>query len=247
VPTIYVPYHQDERLPAGSVPLSGIDRTVTAKLTGVDVWQRLSVLYGEVADAVAGEIRGGAVPAVVSGDCMVSLGAVAGVQRAGIDPSVVWFDAHGDLHTLESSTSGYLGGLSLRLLLGAHQDRIAAKVGLRPLSERQAVLVDARDLDPAEVEYLASAEVRHCGVDDVEVPAGPIVLHIDVDVIDSAELPGLGFPAPGGPSSAAVIASVKRILAEGDVVAVDIACPWNPAQGTDNENRAYLLKELLGA
>ncbi|HET6500726.1 MAG TPA: arginase family protein [Amycolatopsis sp.] len=247
MPIIFVPYHQDERLPAGSIPLPGIDRTVTAKLTGLDVWQRLSGLHGEVADVVAEEIRGGAAPAVVSGDCLVSLGVVAGVQRAGIDPSVIWFDAHGDLHTLESSASGYLGGLSLRLLLGAHHDRIAAKLGLRPLGERQAILVDARDLEPAEADYLAAAEVRHCGVDDVEVPAGPIVLHVDVDVIDCAELPGLGFPAPDGPSSAAVIASVKRILAEGDVVAVHIACPWNPVQGRDHENRARLLKQLLGA
>jgi arginase len=53
-----------------------------------------------------------------SGDCTTALGAVAGLQHAGIDPGIVWLDAHGDAQTLETTASGYLGGLPLRLLVG---------------------------------------------------------------------------------------------------------------------------------
>ena len=149
-------------------------------------------------------MRAGQVPTVVSGDCLVALGTLAGVQRAGVDAAMVWFDAHGDVHTLETTTSGYLGGLSLRLALGAHADLVAGPLGLEPLTPDRAVLVDARDLDPAEAAYLDTdgpARVAVDALDAATLPDGPLVLHVDVDVIDARELPGLLFPAPEGPST----------------------------------------------
>jgi len=239
-PVIVVPYHQDELLPAGSLPVPGDGhRTVSPSLPDGDVWHRLTSLYDAVADEVA---AAGTPPVVVSGDCLVSVGVLAGTQRAGADPSVIWFDAHGDVHTLETSTSGYLGGLSLRLLLGAHADRIA-RLGLRPVAEDRVTLVGARDLDPAEVDYLATAAIQRRSVTDTVVPDGPVVLHIDLDVIDAEDLPGLLFPVPGGPSAGAVVDAVRRIVDTGQVVALDIACPWHPA---DDPRRAELLTALIG-
>ncbi|MPZ80274.1 MAG: arginase family protein [Actinophytocola sp.] len=233
---IVVPFHQDTALPEGTLPVpAGV--TVATDLPAGDRWPRLVALW----DAVAATVAADPAPVVVSGDCLVALGVVAGVQRAGADPAIVWFDAHGDVHTLESSTSGYLGGLALRLVLGAHADRVAEPLGLRPIPERRAVLVDARDLDPAEADYLAASDLRHCPVTDVEPPDGPLVLHVDVDVIDSAELPGLLFPAPDGPSTATVVTAVRRIVATGRVAALSIACPWHP---TPTEGRRDLIEAL---
>ncbi len=251
--TIFVPYHQDERLPDSSIPLPGRAdvETVEVALPEGDVWTRLVALFDTVADRVAARLgaQAASAPVVVSGDCLVVSATITGAQRAGVDPSVVWFDAHGDVHTLRSSTSGYLGGMALRLVLGAHEERFAAPLGLRPLTERQAVLVDARDLDPAEVAYLAGSEVRRHGVDDLEaamVPDGPLVLHIDVDVISIDELPGMRFPAANGPTRRAVLDAARRVLATGRVIAVDIACPWHPARDErDTATRARLLTELL--
>src|SRR5262249_22326667 len=155
--------------------------------------------YGTVADAIARDLRDGATSIVVSGDCLVSLGIVAGVQRTGRDPSILWFDAHGDLHTPDTSTSGYLGGMPLRFLLGSHPELVAQHPGLRAIPEDRAILADARDLDPAEIDYLAASRVRRCAIDDVTpalLPDGPVVLHFDVDVIDPEELSGIRFPAP---------------------------------------------------
>ena len=193
----------------------------------------------------------GAVPAVVSGDCLVALATIAGVQRAGTDPGVVWFDAHGDVHTLETTTSGYIGGLALRLALGAHADLLAEPLGLRPIACERAVLVDARSLDPAEVAYLAASGLARRAVDELDeaaLPGGPIVLHVDVDVIDAGELPNLLFPASGGPSTDAVLRAVRRVLATGRVAAVDIACPWHPARDDrDVATRTALLTALTEA
>ncbi|MET8149174.1 arginase family protein [Actinoplanes sp. NPDC049668] len=246
--TILVPYHHDERLPDGGIDVKA-DVTVRPEFPDAGRWPRLAALCSATADAVAPVVAAGAVPTVLSGDCLVLSGTLAGAQRAGIDPAVVWFDAHGDLHTLETTTSGYLGGLSLRLVLGAHPDLWSGPLGLRPVAPGRAVLVDARDLDPAEADFLAGpGAVRRIPVDEVDgdaVPDGPLVLHIDVDVVDPADLPGLLFPAPGGPPASAVIAAYRRLLATGRVVAVDIACPWHPAvDDAERAGRAALLADL---
>jgi arginase len=251
VTIIRVPYHHDVRLADDSLVLPAASVTVEPELPDGTIWERLAALSGAVAEAVAEDVRAGAVPAVVSGDCLVALGTIAGLQRAGLEPGVVWFDAHGDVHTLETTTSGYLGGLALRLALGAHPELLAGPLGLRPVPVERALLVDARDLDPAEVAYLAAGGPDVCTVDALDaaaLPDGPLVLHVDVDVIDAAELPGLLFPAPGGPSTDDVLRAVQRVLATGRVAAVDIAGTWHPAPDIRAaETRAALLAALLAS
>jgi arginase len=254
VTVVVVPYHQDERLADELIPLpaAGDYLVLEPELPDGDIWQRLAALddaaANQIAAAVDGWAAGGDTTTVVSGDCLVALATLAGVQRAGLDPGLAWFDAHGDVHTLETSASGYLGGLSLRLALGAHAD-LFGRLGLRALREDRVVLVDARDLDPPEAAYLAGSSVRCSSVADLgvsDLPDGPLVLHLDIDVIDPVDLPGLLFPAPGGPSSSAVLAAVRRVLDTGRVAAFDIALPWHPAaDGRSERVRADLVAALL--
>src|SRR5690348_16030444 len=97
---------------------------------------RLARLYRSVAGAVEHALRERTTPWVVSGDCMASLATMAGVQHAGVDDTaVVWFDAHGDVQTLETTTSGYIGGMPLRLMVGYRPELIATPIGLRPVPE----------------------------------------------------------------------------------------------------------------
>jgi arginase len=241
VTTIVVPYHLDEYLPGLDVEGS----VSSGPLPGSDLWARLGGLYGIVASRVAASL-----PAVVvSGDCTVSLGTVAGVQAAGISPAVVWFDAHGDVQTIETSHSGYVGGMPVRFLCGYRPSLISTALGLTPLPEASVLLVDARDLDPPEVEYLSSAEVRVCAVAEVAeavLPPGPIVLHLDLDVIDGERLPGLRFAVPGGASVEDVVAAARRVVATGRVVAMDIACTWDPAVPDASGVRERVVAELVG-
>ncbi|MEV4412562.1 arginase family protein [Catellatospora sp. NPDC049609] len=249
---ILVPYHLDERLPDRDLPLPPhLDVTaVTEELPGGDVWARLGRLYTSAAREVARVARAGAVPVVVSGDCTVSLATMAGLQQAGVDPAIVWFDAHGDVQTLETTTSGYVGGMPLRIIVGYRPELISQRIGLRPIAEDRALLVDARDLDPPEAAYLDAAAVHRSGVADLgedALPPGPLVLHLDLDVIDPADLPGLRFPVPGGPSADAVLAAARRVLATGRVAAIDVACTWYPDGRDDTGLRARLLAELTAA
>jgi arginase len=241
---IQVPYHLDEYLPDLDVPLPP-DMVLTPDLPGGDVWGRLGALYSSLAAMVAGEAGRGARPVVMSGDCTTALGTVSGLQRAGIEAGIVWFDAHGDVQTLETTTSGYLGGLPLRLLVGYRPELIAARLGLRAVPERQVTLVGARDLDPPEVSYLAGAQIRRCEVGEVDaagLPGGPLYVHLDLDVIDPAQLPGLRFPAPGGPSPAQVAGALDVLLGTGRVAAIGVACTWYPGHSA-----AAQLRDRLGA
>lgn len=246
--TILVPYHQDEHLPglAASLPEGWVQTEVAvdlpADLTG---WARLAPICATVADAVADQTGP---RTVVSGCCCVSLGVLAGLQRAGIDAGVVWFDAHADVQTMETSTSGYLGGMPVRVMAGYRPELVADAIGLRPVPEDRVLLVDARDLDPPEQAYLATASVGRSTVDQLTadaLPAGPLLLHIDLDVVDPSDLPGLRFPVPGGPSAAAVLAAVRRVLATGRVVALDIAATWDPSIEDRDGARVRLLADLL--
>lgn len=248
---IVVPYHQDERLRDGDIPLpfAGDVRVLAPELPDGDIWHRLTALDDAAADHIAAAAGDGGRTTVLSGDCLVAMAVLAGAQRAGVDPGMVWFDAHGDVHTLDTTTSGYLGGLALRLILGAHPDLLARPLGLQPLAEHRTILVGARDLDPPETEYLQTSAVRRSDVADLDtasLPDGPLMVHVDLDVTDPGELPGLLFPAPGGPPAAQVVAAVRRILATGRVTVLDIACPWHPAsQDHVRQARTDLLRELV--
>jgi arginase len=239
---ILVPFHLDEHLPSLDVPYEP-DRTITAHLPDGSPWQRMAALYGNVADVVAEDVWGGDRPIVMSGDCTTSLATVAGLQRAGVDPAIVWFDGHGDVQTLETTASGYLGGMPLRILTGYRPELISDDLGLRPVPDDRVVLVDARDLDPPEAAFLTTSGIRRLEVDDLVadvLPDGPLYLHLDFDVVTPDESPGLLFPAAGGPGIGAVGAAIGRVMATGAVAAVGVGCTWHSGHGNGARIRPYL-------
>ena len=229
---IAVPYHLDEHLPDLDLPLMP-DEVVTAEFPPGQPWERLAMLYDAVARTAATVLantggRGGR-PVVLTGDCAISLGIVAGLQRAGTDPGIVWFDAHGDVQTPETTASGYLAGMPLRLLTGYRPELVASRLGLRPISEHRIVLAGARDLDPPEVTYLAGAAIGRRDLADLgDLPEGPLYVHVDMDVLDAAALPGLRYPVPGGPDATQLAGALRVLLATGQVAALGLACTWHP-------------------
>ncbi|MGY1670877.1 arginase family protein [Geodermatophilus sp. SYSU D00710] len=239
--TFVVPYHLDERLPGRTTGFP-VDRELTADLPSGTPWQRMAVLY----EQVAREVAGARAPAlVVSGDCTTSLGVLAGLQRAGRDVGIVWFDAHADFHTEATTTSGYLGGMPLALAAGVGTPTLPDALGLRPTPPSRVVLVDARDTDPPEHDLLEDAGVRRRqvpGLTAADLPDGELYLHVDLDVCDPGDLPDLIFPAPGGPALDEVLGAVGRVLATGRVAAVGLAATWR-----DRDRLAAAHERVLAA
>lgn len=201
--------------------------------------QRMAVLYRHLADRVAAE----AAPVVYGGDCLSAIGVLAGLQRAAVDPTLIWFDAHGDFHTWDTTRSGFLGGMPLAMIVGRGEQTVVEGAGLVPLPERRVVLVGARDLDPGEdvaVRTSAMTVLSVAEVCDWDPPPGALHLHVDLDVVDPQEMPAHNYPAPGGPSLSAVRAALDRLAATGRVAAVSFST-WNPAlPGADQAAAATL-------
>jgi arginase len=250
VTVIGVPYHLDEYLPDLDLTPEPAE-LITPELPAGEIWSRLSVLYTAVARAVTrGRADGGRPVVVASGDCLTALGTVAGLQAAGADPGIVWFDAHGDVQAPETTSSGYLAGMSLRLLTAYRPELIASRLRLRPVPEDRIVLVGARDLDPPEVTYLDQAPIRRRHVTDLSVadlPDGPLYVHVDLDVIDGAQLPSLRHPTPGGPDAGQVADALSLLLGTGRVAAVGLACSWFPGRGAARLITPYLEIALANA
>ena len=247
---IYLPFHLDEHLPNLNVPLpADVDVTeFSTALPEADVWTRLSTLYDAVGGVVERAIQADSEVTVVSGDCTLSIGMTAGLQRAGLDPSIVWVDAHGDLQSLETTSSGYLGGMALRLLLGYRHDLIADRLALRPPDPERVLLVDGRDLDPAEVDYATSARLRRSSLGDLsaeDLPAGPFLVNFDLDVLDPAALPGLRYPAKNGPDPESVLAAAQTILGTGRAIALNLACTWEAGHNDPTGVREHLVSSIL--
>jgi arginase len=227
VRTVVVPYHLDERLDPFDVDVDGDVQVVTG-MPDAGRWQRLAALYEQLAEVVSGNA---APPLVVSGDCTTSLGVLAGLQRAGRDVGVVWFDAHADFHTEASSTSGYIGGMCLALAAGVGTLTLPTALGLRPMPADRIVLVDARDTDPPEQDLLAAAHVQRLPLTELtpeRLPPGVLYLHLDIDVVDPRDVPGLRYPAADGPRLQQVLHALRVVKATGRVVAAGFAATWHP-------------------
>jgi arginase len=237
---ILVPYHLDERLDALTFP--GATVVDAGPPPAAPAWERLGFLYRPVVDAVARAPR----PLVVSGDCTTALAALAGLQAKGIDPGVVWLDAHGDFNTHETTLSGYLGGMPLALAVGRGDATLRERIGLRPLREERVALADARDLDPPERAALAGSRVRRSSVADIVAPDGDLYVHIDLDVLSPDELDGLRYPVPGGPPLAGMVAALRRLADTDRVMGVGLACTYFPERAARHQV-ARVVDAVLGA
>ncbi|QPF76542.1 arginase [Roseateles sp. DAIF2] len=224
----------------------------------------LGLLYAQLAERVAALVRDGRRPVSLAGDCVSSLGLLAGLQRACRSPErVLWLDAHGDFHTWSSSQTQYIGGMPLAMFAGrvdpgpdprsrATRACLAAIGVQAAYPQRQILLADARDLDPGEREALLGSQIQRCTLDEVLDHLRPrerLYLHWDTDVIDDPLLmPALKYHVRRGPS-AADMAALFEALRYFDIVAVSVSA-WHAEQDADDRTaRACLdlLNRLLGA
>ncbi len=134
---ILTPYFLDEERP-GLDALAGPDwiRNTPELPTGEQI-RRLSTIYNPLADSVARAIKSGARPISIVNDCCASLGMIAGLQRAGVNPTLIWFDAHGDFNTWETTPSGFLGGMPLAWLVGRGDMTVVDGLGMQALPEKK--------------------------------------------------------------------------------------------------------------
>jgi len=169
----------------------------------------------------------------VGGTCGVELAPVSYLhERYGEDLLVVWLDAHADLNTHTSSPSGHFHGMVLRSLLGEGPSAATALVA-RPLDPSQVFIVGARDLDPAEHDYVGRSGVTWLGPDVCDAPerlvdqiqrtgCSHLYVHFDVDLMDPADFASTYYQVPGGPTLAAAADTLAELHRHFDVVGLSV-------------------------
>lgn len=193
-------------------------------------------LYAALATRVRAAHADKRFPFVVAGNCGVTIAGVAGL--GDLRPAVVWFDAHADFNTPETSPSGFLDGMALAILTGRCWGTLAKKVsGFEPVSETRVALVGARDLDKQEADALAASRIRRIGADlsglDTVFPEGsPVWLHVDLDVLDIAEGRANQFATTGGVTIAQLVDAVRRLATRLSVVGAAFTA-YDPAADAD--------------
>lgn len=167
-------------------------------------------------------------PLVFAGECVTALGALKGLEAQR--PAVLWYDAHGDFNTPETTPSGFLGGMPLAALVGMGNEALMQAVALEPVPQADVILTDARDLDPAEEELLRHSEVKHLRDLDalltLDLPDKPLYVHFDTDVVSHAEMPAMNYPAAGGPSVAQTEETFIRVLRDAEIAGILFSL-WN--------------------
>jgi arginase len=198
---IQVPYHlghEGELIGAGPPVLAeaiGGESVVVGRPDGPP--NEIAATFGivrELARVVAETLEAGEFPLVLGGNCSTAIGTVTGLDR---EVGVVWFDAHGDLHTPETSPTGFLDGMALALLMGQGWDALRRE--FRAVPPERVLLVGARDFDPTEpldaVKRVDAGSLEDA-LDALEVEA--VYVHIDLDVLDPSVGRASGWSVPGG-------------------------------------------------
>lgn len=162
-------------------------------------------------------------PLSTTSRCAVSLATLPVVATFRKDACIVWFDAHADLNTPDSTSSGYLGGLALSGPAGLWESGLGAGLTLDNL-----VLVGQRDLDPFEMQLIASGKVCHVppgpGLDQrlrKAIAGRPVYVHLDCDVLEPGIVPTDYVHAQG--LTLEDLRGACEVIAEREVVGLEIA------------------------
>jgi arginase len=200
----------------------------------------------ELCRKVAGRVRQGCetgeLPIVLSGNCMTAVGTVTGCSRE--KTGVVWFDAHGESTTPETTKSGFLDGMPISTLLGCAWQNLSKSVpGFAPVPGDRIILFGARDLEPAERELLDARGVLEVSCVDqlaerlatVSGQVERVSVHVDLDVLDPSEATANQWTPPGGITLKCLLDAIEEIRRQTRIAALGIAS-YDPA--IDRSGRA---------
>jgi arginase len=224
-----------------------VSETVTARLTDDEEKEygtiyRLGLASGHMSEIVSSQIRRDGFSLALISNCIGLMGVLGGVQRSGdgqpLRVGLVYFDAHADINTPETTRSGLMGGMPVASATGMCFHRLRRMAGLEvALPTRYVTYVGVREVDALEYEILDRSDVEYITVDDVKSMSPAIktqmdrlsgitdliYIHIDTDVLNPGEMPGHTTPEPGGFSSEQLSECLEFMCAYPNVVCLGVA------------------------
>ncbi|MDB4865846.1 MAG: rocF [Cohnella sp.] len=217
---------------------------------------------GELAQLVSQEMGKGQLPLVIGGDHSIAIGTIKGVMQHMRKLGVIWFDAHADVNTEETTFSGNIHGMSLAVLLGYGHSSLVSIGGVQTkVNPRNVVIIGARSVDPGERIFLKEQGIRVFTMHDIDkfgmkavmeealarVTDGTDGVHLslDLDGVDPNEAPGVGTPVLGGMSYRESHFAMELLHESGTLVSAEVV-EVNPILDQNNKT-ARTAVELVGS
>ncbi len=222
-------------------------------------------MAARVADAVDAAAGDGKLPLVLGGDCTITIGAVAGLRRRHPDAGLIYLDGDTDLGVPGDGGSGILDSMGISHMLGSGASELTHLGGMAPLLEpaRLAILgADPHETPDAGRDFLASAGVHlqeapaliadpagaaMRAVTAVTAASGRYLVHFDIDVVDSGDLPLGNFPHYGSGVSLDAALAALRVLCSNPAFAGLVLTEVNPTHDPAGAELDRLVTGLAGA
>lgn len=224
----------------------------------------ISRVNTELCNLVSKVMKEGRFPLVLGGDHSIAIGTIAGVLQHMENLGVIWFDAHGDINTEETSPTGNIHGMPVAVSLGFGHKNLTDIGGNKKLQRDKIVFVGCRDLDVGEKKFLKELgitvftmhEIDRLGMTEVINRAIKIAtnktdgIHIsfDMDSLDPLYAPGTGTRVPGGLTYRESNLALEMISMTGKLVSAEFV-EVNPLIDNCNQtakSAVALIGSLLG-
>jgi arginase len=212
-------------------------------------------------------LEDGAFPLVVGGDHSIAIGTVAAISsfhhRRGGRIGLIWFDAHGDMNTPETSPTGNIHGMPCAAILGRGAPELVGMGDVVPMVDpSKAVIVGVRDLDHFEREEIRSTGVRVFTMRDVDMfgmneimrralaiaNEGTAGFHLsfDMDGTDPSVAPGVGTPVLGGTDLRESHLVMEHACESGRLLGLEVT-EINPILDERNKTAEFAVQLVLSA
>lgn len=227
--------------------------SIEVKLPDVFHSEAQALVQLQLAATVAARkaIKRGARPIFLSGNCgTAALSAIAalGSNQTGI----VWFDAHGDCNTPETSPSGFLDGMCLAILTGQCWSNLVRRFdSFIPIPGEQIIQVGARHVDPEEELLLQSLKIARIAsgqlnrlaeeVERLTKHISQLYVHLDADVLDATEGAANSYACSGGLTRQQLIGCLRTVSSTGKIAAASITS-YDPACDLDGRIAEILFE-----
>lgn len=209
---------------------------------------------------IEGAVKSAALPLILSGDCSVALGTIAGVRRYFRHVSMIYVDRDADLNTPATTPSGCVDGMVVSHLTGRGAPELIRFWGEPPLvRDPDLALFGVARLDPAEEEFLRSAPLRRylaadvqrmgpgaaaeSAIDRIHGSGNEFVLHFDVDVI--ADFQATNYPGTGGLRLDEVREALEVFVRQKHLAAIEVTA-YNPTKDPDGSGAKLIIDLLAG-
>lgn len=215
-----------------------------------------------LAEMVNDEVEQKNFPLILGGDHSIAIGSLAGISKHYDNLGLIWYDAHGDLNSAETSPSGNIHGMPLAASLGIGHEKLTHLFGYSPkINPDNIVVIGARSLDPGERELIRNKGINVYTMHEIDRLGMPKVmeeaigylrnrtdgvhLSLDLDGLDPSEAPGVGTPVIGGISYRESHLAME-MLAEADLITSAEFVEVNPILDDKNKT-ATVAVGLIGS